>query len=355
VPTAGRGTGNVSSNMKKKSSILKLVIFGLLLQGCNWRFDPSVPYPNLEVGEYWIDKFDQRGLQNAKIIADRLFCNTINISEGQNYLYCLSLNTGKVIWKIPVEAYASQSIELFGDEIYFSTYVGDIYKISVDGKVLWKTEFLSSYAGHNVNPQNGNLIVNSVVDGAYEFDSKTGEQIHHYRFKSKSGICHLTEPLFYQNQIIFGNVESNSVSGQEGFIGIEQASKTILWHCGLSKMVFRDKELGLFIINNYILTVDMSSTLHCIDAKTGKELWYKNIIDNGTNNNWVFLFKAEEDKLVYYKGATIALDIKTGNQVEYKENALHLEFQVTKEKEVYKIVIDDTIQIEGLEIKIEKE
>ncbi len=163
------------SSISKRMKTLAILLFFIIAMNyaCNSSFshDPSQAYPVLENGDYWIDKFDQRGLQNAKIFGDRLFCNTINITRGQDFLYCLNLKTGKVIWRLPINWYASQPVEIYSNEVYFSTVLGDIYKISINGELIWKQKLPSSYAGHIVNPINGNLIIHTVVDGAYEMDT----------------------------------------------------------------------------------------------------------------------------------------------------------------------------------------
>ncbi|MEM9835865.1 MAG: hypothetical protein AAF828_05155, partial [Bacteroidota bacterium] len=114
-----------------------VILVFVLCQSCKSDWNPQEQYPNLEVGEYWIDIFDQRGLQNAKVVGDTLFCNTIN-HDKPDYLYCLSLTTGKVIWKYPTSHFASQPVVVFEDEIYFSTYVGHISKISRGGEGIWE-------------------------------------------------------------------------------------------------------------------------------------------------------------------------------------------------------------------------
>ncbi len=334
--------------MKNKSVILGVIL--IILCSCEWKHDPSKPYPNLSVGEYWIHKFDQRGLQNARVSLDRLFCNTINIAKGQNYLYCLSLKNGKVLWKVPVEAYASQPVEIYDNEIFFSTYVGHIYKISIDGNVLWKTKFPSCYSGHQVNPINGNLIVNSVVNGAFEFDNKTGMEIYHYHFKNKSGVCSLTEPIIYQDQIIFGDIDVDSTSSQKGFIGLEYKSKRPLWKCILDENLHGDRDFGLLNIKNYLFVQSLNGELFCIDIEQKSKLWSKKI----TNKGWIQRFKVESDKLIYYNEKAIALDMFTGDEIDYTASVNLSTYEVKIKDNTYKIEVSDKIEMSYLGIEIKK-
>ena len=338
-----------------KNIVFKFLIL-IILSSCDngFNYDPTVTYPSLNVGDYWIDKFDQRGLQNAKIMGDRLFCNTINISEGQNFLYCLNLSDGKVLWKVPVEGYASQQVEIFNNYLYYSTFVGQIYKISIEGELLWEIKSPYSYAGHFVNPSNGNLIVNSVTNGAYEYGSEIGNELYHYHFKSKSGICHLTDPLFHENLIIFGNVEVDSISGQEGFVALQYVNKKTEWSHPLASSVYRNKDWGLLKIDKYVLTRDEANILHCLDAENGKEVWTKDLVDERTNDKWIFRFKAESHNLVYHKGQKTAIDVKTGIETEHYEQGVLKEYLIKKDDEIFSVQISDEVQIDGIEIKIVK-
>lgn len=180
-------------------------------------YDPSKAYPILETGDYWIDKFNQGGLQNARIFGDRLFCNTINITKGQDFLYCLSLITGKVIWRIPVKWYASQPVVIYNHTVYFSTILGDIYKITLDGKLIWEQKLPSPYAGHTINPQNGNLLVNTVADGTYEFKSETGEISNHYPDRIDITDPYFTQPTSSPNSAMPDNTSMDTFPKKEGY------------------------------------------------------------------------------------------------------------------------------------------
>jgi hypothetical protein len=154
-----------------------------------FEYDPTVPYPELKVGGNWRDKYDKRGLQNAIIKGKYQFVNTINISEGQNYLYCLNLENGKVKWRNEIDAYASQPVSIIDNQLFYVSYVGNIYSFSMDGKKLWSNKLKSSYSGHALNPNNNNLLVETVTQGVYEFDRKTGKEINHYKSDSLKLLC----------------------------------------------------------------------------------------------------------------------------------------------------------------------
>lgn len=168
--------------MMNNYKILMFIIL-LVLFSCKkdkFEYDTSMPYPKLEVGENWRDKYDEGGLQNAIIKGKYQFVNTINISEGQNYLYCFNLENGKVEWRNEIDAYASQPVSIIDNQLFYVSYLGNIYSFTLDGKKIWTNKLKSSYGGHKLNPNNNNLLVKTVTQGVFEFDKKTGQEINHY-------------------------------------------------------------------------------------------------------------------------------------------------------------------------------
>ncbi len=60
--------------MKKIRYLYILCCFFLSCDRGGFKHNPAKPYPVMEVGDYWIDQFDQRGLQNAMVYARALIC-----------------------------------------------------------------------------------------------------------------------------------------------------------------------------------------------------------------------------------------------------------------------------------------
>ena len=335
-----------------KIKLIFYLTFLFLFQSCNSDWNPQIQYPNLEIGEYWIDIFDQRGLQNAKIVGDKLFCNTINFDKP-DYLYCLSLSTGKVIWKYPINHYASQPIIVFDDSIFFSTYLGEITKISLDGEKLWERKFPSSYAGHEINPINGNLFVNSVVNGVYEFDNETGELIYHYKFDNHKSTHHYTMPIVYESNLIFGNTEIDSLQ-TESFISIDYDTKKRNWESNLNKSVRRYNKEAPLLKKYYLISIEEhQDSIHCIDTRNGDKIWSQGI-DKKTNENWSFRYRIENDKVVYHKGDFIVLNLKTGAQETVNIKSRKKVFPILKDNIVYEVILKDKLEKSDLEITVKK-
>ena len=128
----------------------------------NFDYDPTVPYPLLNPGDFWIDKFDQRGLQNAIIYRDKIYCNTIDVGGDANFLYCLNPMNGLVVWRGHVKAYASQPASFFKDIIVYSSYLGDISSFDSTGTNVWNAKFSHPYGGHWLDTINSKLLVKTV-------------------------------------------------------------------------------------------------------------------------------------------------------------------------------------------------
>lgn len=128
----------------------------------NFVYDPTVPYPLLNPGDFWLDKFDERGLQNAIIYRDKIYCNTIDVGGDSNFLYCLNPKNGLVVWRAHVDAYASQPPSFQGDAVVYCSYLGDISTFNNKGKIIWKAKFDYPYGGHWVDTINSRLLVKTV-------------------------------------------------------------------------------------------------------------------------------------------------------------------------------------------------
>lgn len=141
-------------------------------------YDPTVPYPLLNPGDFWLDKFDQRGLQNAIVYHDNIYCNTIDVGGEGNYLYCLNPKNGLVVWRGHVDAYATQPVSFLKDSVIYCSYLGGISTFDNEGRNLWKAKFEHPYGGHWVDTINSKLLVKTVHwKNVSEYDVKSGKLI----------------------------------------------------------------------------------------------------------------------------------------------------------------------------------
>jgi outer membrane protein assembly factor BamB len=146
----------------------KILIYTLIfLPACHenqsmdmdFEYDPTVPYPILNPGDFWPRKFDQRGMQNAIVYNNKIYCNTIDAGGDNNYLYCLNPINGLVIWRAQVKKYASQPVFLCGGTVIYCSCLGDISTFDSQGKLVWYNKFDHPYSGHWVDTTHSRLLV----------------------------------------------------------------------------------------------------------------------------------------------------------------------------------------------------
>ncbi len=174
--------------MKQLSYILIAIL--IFLTSCqenksNFVYDPTIPYPVLNQGDFWIDKFDQRGLQNAIVYLDKIYCNTIDVGGDNNFLYCLNPTNGLVEWRANVKSFASFPVTVYNDRVVYCSYLGEISTFDMTGKEIWTAKFGHPYHGHWVDTINSTLLVTTVAwNGVNIYDINSGEIISKTRSDS---------------------------------------------------------------------------------------------------------------------------------------------------------------------------
>jgi hypothetical protein len=314
----------------------------------SWQFDPSVPYPVLQDGDYWVDKFHEGGLQNSLIHEDKLFCNTINISSGPNYLYCLSLSTGKVLWKYPVKKFAADPVIIHKDKLVYVSYVGDFFVLNLSGQLLFEQKLSYSYAGIALNPINSNLLIQSVTDGVFEYNFENGALIHQYG----EGNIGMTLPVFNGQKMIFGNFGAIAGDKNDRLTCIDYVSKKILWQTSCENTV------DLLKINQKILALRLYGgfSLSCFDLETGAFLWDKP--HTNASHKLAFIEDENHHKIPYYTvGFTPHfIDENTGNELQTKVNPTTQSFTYKIGEETFTCLIQQVFDPHNLyKITIEQQ
>lgn len=160
-----------------------ILMLTTLLVSCNdsnnsFTYDSSAPYPKMNAGDFWPDKFDQRGLQNAIIYRDRIYCNTIDVGGENNFLYCLNPMNGLVEWRGHVKAYAIQPVSVQQDTVIYVSYLGDITAFNKEGSQLWSARFNHPYGGHWLDSSRSKLLVKTVYwKYVSEYDVNSGKLV----------------------------------------------------------------------------------------------------------------------------------------------------------------------------------
>lgn len=155
---------NFKNNVK---IVICLLLLTLISSACSshqseseFSYDPTIPYPVFDRGDFWLDKFDQRGLQNARVYDDRMYCNTIE-TFGDSYLYCFDLKSGTVLWRTLVSDFATQPVTEWNDKVIYSSFLGEFQAFDKQGNELWAFRCEDPYGGHWVDPNDGDIKVST--------------------------------------------------------------------------------------------------------------------------------------------------------------------------------------------------
>lgn len=157
------------------NSIWLPVILLSILGSCWWHSETEKPKAVLDKGDYWVTHFNTGDFQNSVIYGNLLYCNTCNSAKEKDYFYCFDLGSGKVRWRHPIENFASQPPMITNRSIFFSTYLGDLHYLDLDGNCLWQRKFGLPYGGHFIDVSSGNPVVYSVMEGVWEYNKRNGQ------------------------------------------------------------------------------------------------------------------------------------------------------------------------------------
>jgi hypothetical protein len=164
-------------NISISSFVFLLACDGNQSIDMNFEYDPTVPYPILNPGDFWPSKFDQRGMQNAVVYNDKIYCNTIDPGGDNNYLYCLNPENGLVKWRAWVKKYATQPVFLCGDTVIYCSSLGDISTFDSKGKLIWYNKFDHPYSGHWVDTAHSRLLIKTTYWKVSIYDITSGNCI----------------------------------------------------------------------------------------------------------------------------------------------------------------------------------
>ena len=182
------------------------------------------------------------GHSNVAIKDNRLY--TMGIKERKAVIYCLNADTGKRIWRRPLEetsrdTYTTPTIE--GKYLYALSSKGVLYCLkSKNGKVQWERDLISEY--DVVRPQygfggspviEGDLVILNLNLSGIAFEKNNGKKVWISEKYHPSNICPQSENIAsYATPVIFD---------------WEGKRCALMYHC---------------------------TGLYSVDVQTGQQLWY---------------------------------------------------------------------------------
>lgn len=328
--------------------------------GCNMQEEiPDIVYKK---GDFWPADFRSNLFSGKVVDGDKLYCNSVSVGR-QNYFYCLNLTTGTVDWVSKVTDWASTAPIIKDSFIYYSSFVGGLYKFDKSGNILWESKTQGSFSEHTIHPVTNNLLVRTVENGILEYDYYTGELVHIYG----TGRLGISLPAFDKTNMFIAGLGIDEKDTLRNLFKIDIARKQTLLRKNTGLGVDR-----LFIHDNRIYYVDERYRLNCINLYNGDSIWQSaQMVDGQTfmtrNPHIIFL----DTSLLYYdsdQGALKEINLVNGNYLgtaSYKENVskgklkkgLEL-YNVPNDKDSFSIQVNKQIpsdsELEGIDINIAK-
>lgn len=268
-------------------------------------------YPNVKVRWSYKTSFTSTS-------APVFYKESIFVTSGSGYIYCLWLNDGKVKWQFKANNAIYGSPDVSNNKAVFGSNDRNIYCINATtGKLEWKYETPTPIVA--VPKIYDDVVYIGGGDGKFRaINLSTGKLIWEY-----DGIGEFveTKPLVHNGKVIFGawdsylyalNINDGTVAwkwqGTEGFL----YSPAACWPVASNGKIF-------------IVAPDRIAT--AIDAETGKTIWRTNkhqvresigISEDGKYvyakgmNDSLFIFSALSDKAELIK----AIDCKFGYEID---------------------------------------
>jgi outer membrane protein assembly factor BamB len=143
------------------------------------------------------------------------------------------------------------------------------YCVGPDGKVLWKTEFPTKPSGTHLSS-----ATPCVVDGRcyvlgsnavfYCFDAATGETVWQTKVKTRAGSTVGASAIVVDDVVVV-------LAGE--LMGLDVKSGKQLWSLRSIRGVNGSPTIWRKDGKTYVICNDSGRFVHCVDPKTGKELW----------------------------------------------------------------------------------
>jgi outer membrane protein assembly factor BamB len=315
----------------------------MLILSCSSDSLPDIIYMKDEI---WVKQFRNNSHPSKTLYKNKIYCSSIRIGQD-NYLYALNLMTGKVDWATKVKDWATSPPIVNDSLIYYSSYLGDLYRLDLNGQIIWEQETNSTFKDLYINPFNGNLLVNTMTNGLMEFDVKNGGWVRNYADNSFS----ISSPLFLDNQLLISGVkyrcDTTSLLGDLLFsFNLLTGDTNYHYRIGKTRNIFYKNDRLFFYEED-------SSVMVCLSLKDKVKIWNSPKIPNIISSN-VFL----TDSNVYCYGSNLneffELDIESGRikrKVCYANlveegliKPLNWDYSIVSSDKIWKIRVTDSLE-----------
>ena len=180
-----------------------------------------------------------------------------------------SANGGEELWSFPLRGDVEADLVIYGtpvvarDTIFFASYHGFLYSLSLDGEELWDTR-----VGDGDHVVGGVAVVDNLVlvgsnDGnvyAYEYDFENQDGTLRWVFDTGGEVW--STPAVHDGAAYFGSLDQHVYA-------VDVATGAEIWRFKTEGGVVA----GPAVADGKVLVGSFDSTFYAIDAATGREAW----------------------------------------------------------------------------------
>jgi len=210
------------------------------------------------------------------------------------YLFALSANTGRVLWKYKTGYFVGSSPAVANGIVYVGSDDTNLYALNANtGALLWKY----STGGYVTDPVvvDGVVYVACDIDYVFALNAANGNLLWEY----KTRYVVLSSPAVANGVVYIGSEDGN-------FYALDAANGSVLWTYATNAVIVSSAA----VVNGTVYFGSDDETVHALNAATGSLLWqYKTdgyvrptpAVANGT------VYVGSDDDTFY------ALNAATGN------------------------------------------
>lgn len=214
--------------------------------------------------------------------------NKVYVGDDLGNMLCLSLKTGKILWKFKTGNRIFGTPAVNKGILVFGSTDGKVYGLnSTTGKVKWTFEAKAPVLGGVAIDDNMAYIGGS--DGCfYSLDLKTGKEI--WKYCDVKGYIE-TRPLVYKDNVYFGAWDSYMYA-----LNKKTGKLDWKWNKGRSGMLYSPAAVWPVAANNKLYFTAPDRFLTAVDITTGDTNWRT---DESVVRETIGL--SEDEKIIYSK------------------------------------------------------
>lgn len=309
----------------------------------------------------WKFKTDGRIYSTPKIDNDTLY-----FGSGDQHIYALQLQTGKLLWKYKTAGKVHSSPSTDDNHVFFSSTDGHVYCLNkTDGTLVWKFESegekqygLWDYYLSSPKLDGNTLYWGSGDNHIYALNSRNGKLI----WKYKTGDIVHADPVIYEEGVFIGSFD--------GYLyKLNKYNGALIWKFKtIGSYFFQNGEIqkAVTIHNGLVYFGSRDYNLYVVDTKKGRGVWnyreprgwiistptiYENFVYFGTSDGHLFYcfdtntalkkWEVQTNMRVYSKAASYKDQILFSTfdgkiiSVNYETGEQNWEFQTEASKENY--------------------